>query len=183
MHFCLRRAKERTIRTRPSTASPRNFFFLLSFLTGDPDISLWPSTEGLSREGSSKYHRWLCADISAVLPLMAEPRVNGGSNFDSLKVSAESVRWEGNEVRINGERTMGRQRREQWTAIDEDGVILSNFYTPQNDCMNTVDSVTNTWSIQQTPMFHGCTISNKQNVEPWKLSTSWGHTKVLLTCC
>ena len=130
MHFCLRRAKERTIRTRPSTASPRNFFFLLSFLTGDPDISLWPSTEGPSREGPSKYHRWLCADISAVLPLMAEPRVNGGSNFDSLKVSAESVRWEGSEVRINGERTMGRQRREQWTAIDEDGVILSNFYTP-----------------------------------------------------
>ena len=61
---------------------------------------------------------------------MAEPRVNGGSNFDSLKVSAESVRWEDSEVRINGERTMGRQRREQWTAIDEDGVILSNFYTP-----------------------------------------------------
>ena len=33
------------------------------------------------------------------------------------------------------------------------------FYT-QNDCMNknnikTVNSVTNTWSIQQTPMFHG----------------------------
>jgi hypothetical protein len=27
-------------------------------------------------------------------------------------------------------------------------------------------------------MFHGCTITNKQNVEPWKLSTSWGHTKV-----
>ena len=44
-------------------------------------------------------------------------------------------------------------------------------------------SVTNTWSIQQTPMFHGCTITNKQNVEPWKLSTSWGHTKVLFTCC
>jgi hypothetical protein len=76
----LRRAKERTIRTRPSTASPRNFFFFLSFLTGDPDISLWPSTEGPSREGSSKYHRWLCGDISAVLPLMAEPQVNGGSN-------------------------------------------------------------------------------------------------------
>jgi hypothetical protein len=50
-------------------------------------FSLWPSTEGPSREGSSKYHRWLCAAISAVLPLMAEPRVNGGSNFDSLKVS------------------------------------------------------------------------------------------------
>jgi hypothetical protein len=31
-----------------------------------------------------------------------------------------------------------------------------------------VNSVTNTWSIQQTPMFHGCTITNKQNVEPWK---------------
>ena len=127
MHFCLRRAKERTIRTRPSTASPRNFFFFLSFLTGDPDISLWPSTEGPSREGPSKYHRLLCADISAVLPLMAEPRVNGGSNFDSLKVSAKSVRWEGSEVCISGERTMGRQ---QWTAIDEDGVILSNFHTP-----------------------------------------------------
>jgi hypothetical protein len=84
---------------------------------------LWPSTEGPSREGPSKYHRWLCADISAVLPLMAEPRVNGGSNFDSLKVSAKSVRWEGSEVRINGERTMGRQRREQWTAIDEDGAF------------------------------------------------------------
>ena len=28
-----------------------------------------------------------------------------------------------------------------------------------------------------------CTITNKQNVEPWKLSTSWGHTKVLFTCC
>ena len=23
---------------------------------------------------------------------------------------------------------------------------------------------------------------NKQNVEPGKLSTSWGHTKVLFTC-
>jgi hypothetical protein len=49
--------------------------------------------------------------------------------------------------------------------------------------ITTVNSVTNTWSIQQTPMFHGCTITNKQSVEPWKLSTSWGHTKVLFTCC
>ena len=51
--------------------------------------------------------------------------------------------------------------------------------------ITTVNSVTNTWSIQQTPspMFHGCTIANKQSVEPWKLSTSWGHTKVLFTCC
>jgi hypothetical protein len=24
---------------------------------------------------------------------------------------------------------------------------------------------------------------HKQNIEPWKLSTSWGHTKVLFTCC
>jgi hypothetical protein len=61
------------------------------------------------------------------------------------------------------------------------------FYT-QNGCMNnknitTVNSVTNTWSIQQTPMFHGCTITNKQNVEPWKLSTSWSHTMVLFTFC
>jgi hypothetical protein len=49
--------------------------------------------------------------------------------------------------------------------------------------ITTVNSVTNTWSIQQTPMFHGCTITNKQNFEPWTLSTSWGHTKVLFTCC
>jgi hypothetical protein len=44
--------------------------------------------------------------------------------------------------------------------------------------ITTVNSVTNTWSIQQTPVFHGCTITNKQNVEPRKISTSWGHTKV-----
>jgi hypothetical protein len=44
----------------------------------------------------------------------------------------------------------------------------------------TVISVTNTWSIQQTPMFHGCTITNKQNFEPWKLSTSWGHTYIYI---
>ena len=62
-----------------------------------------------------------------------------------------------------------------------------NFYT-QNGCMNkksitTINSVTNTWSIQQIPMFHGCTITKKQNVEPWKRLTSCGHTKVLFTCC
>ena len=34
--------------------------------------------------------------------------------------------------------------------------------------ITTVNSVRNTWSIQQTPMFHGCTITNIQNVEPWK---------------
>ena len=49
--------------------------------------------------------------------------------------------------------------------------------------ITTVNSVTNTRWIQQTPMFHSCTITNKQNFEPWKLSTSWGHTKLLLTCC
>ena len=49
--------------------------------------------------------------------------------------------------------------------------------------LTTVNSVTNTWSIQQTPTFHGCAITNKQNIEPWKFSTSWGHTKVLFTCC
>jgi hypothetical protein len=31
---------------------------------------------------------------------------------------------------ISVERAMGRQRRDQWTAIDEDGVILLNFHTP-----------------------------------------------------
>jgi hypothetical protein len=35
----------------------------VSFLTGDPDISLWPSTEGPSQKRPSRYHRWLCADI------------------------------------------------------------------------------------------------------------------------
>jgi hypothetical protein len=48
--------------------------------------------------------------------------------------------------------------------------------------ITTVNSVTNTWSIQQTPMFHGCAITNKQNIEPWKRSTSWGHTKVYPVC-
>jgi hypothetical protein len=53
-------------------------------------------------------------------------------------------------------------------------LIKCCFYT-QNGSMNkknitTVSSVTNTWSIQQTPMFHGCTITNNQNVEPWKRS-------------
>ena len=66
--------KSVSIRTRPSTVSPRNFVFWFPFLTGDPDIRLRPSTEGPSREGPSRYHRWLCADISAVLPLMAERR-------------------------------------------------------------------------------------------------------------
>ena len=47
---------------------------------------------------------------------------------------------------------------------------LNAVFILKNGCMNkknitTVNSVTNrnTWSIQQTPMFHGCTITNKQN--------------------
>jgi hypothetical protein len=48
---------------------------------------------------------------------------------------------------------------------------LRNSFNNLN--VNNMNSVTNTWSIQQTPMFHGCTITNKQNVEPWKLSMSW----------
>jgi hypothetical protein len=51
---------ERTIRTRPSTVSPRNFVFLLCFLTGGPDISQRPSTEGPSPEGIT--------DGSALIP-------------------------------------------------------------------------------------------------------------------
>jgi hypothetical protein len=48
------------------------------------------------------------------------------------------------------------------------------FYT-QNGCMNkknitTVNSVTNTWSIQQTPMFHGCTITNKPSYFMYRVS-------------
>jgi hypothetical protein len=47
--------------------------FVVSFLAGGADISLWPSTEGLSREGISgvgtrRYHRWLGADTSVVFP-------------------------------------------------------------------------------------------------------------------
>jgi hypothetical protein len=67
MHFCLRRAKERSIRTRPSTASPRNFFFLLSFLTGDPDISQAGACSG-GKEGKKKkiqrtFRRWPCVMV------------------------------------------------------------------------------------------------------------------------
>jgi hypothetical protein len=47
-------------------------------------------------------------------------------------------------------------------------VICPRNKYPYNN-ITTVNSVTNTWSTQQTPMFHGCTITNKQNVEPWKL--------------
>ena len=54
--------------------------------------------------------------------------------------------------------------------------LYSKRLYEQNN-ITTDNSVTNTWSILQTHMFHDCTI--KQNVEPWKLSTSWGHTKVL----
>ena len=42
MHFSLRRAKERSIRTRPSTVSPRNFVFWFSFLAGGAGTSLRP---------------------------------------------------------------------------------------------------------------------------------------------
>jgi hypothetical protein len=65
--------------------------------------------------------------------------------------------------------------------LNQYSFICSKFYKLYKYNINiiTVNSVTNTWSIQQTHMFHGCTITNKQNVEPWKLSTSWGHTKVL----
>jgi hypothetical protein len=35
--------------------------------------------------------------------------------------------------------------------------------------ITTVNSVTNTWSIQQTPMFHGCTITNKQKKTAFNL--------------
>jgi hypothetical protein len=45
MHFCLRRAKERTIRTRPSTASPRNLVFWFAFLAVDAGTSLRSWTE------------------------------------------------------------------------------------------------------------------------------------------
>ena len=68
-----------------------------------------------------------------------------------------------------------------FTKLNAVFILKTAAWTKKN--ITTVNSVTNTWSIQQTPMFHGCTITNKQNVEPWKLSTSWGHTKVLFTCC
>ena len=55
--------------------------------------------------------------------------------------------------------------------------------------LTTVNSVTNTRTIQQIPMFHGCTITNLNitinkwkcvKVSPLKLSRSRGHTKFLL---
>jgi hypothetical protein len=49
MYFSLRRAKERIIRTRPSTVSPRNFVFWFSFLAGGAGTSLRPWTEGQRR--------------------------------------------------------------------------------------------------------------------------------------
>ena len=49
MYFSLRRAKERSIRTRPSTVSPRNFVFWFYFSAGSAGISLWPWTEGQRR--------------------------------------------------------------------------------------------------------------------------------------
>jgi hypothetical protein len=83
---------------------------LLSFLTGDPEISLWPSTEGPSREGRGKYHRWLWAESRAVPPLLPSRRGRSSSMAvrclpivrSSLLPSrrgrssgAKSVRWEG----------------------------------------------------------------------------------------
>ena len=67
-----------------------------------------------------------------------------------------------------------------FTKLNAVFILKTAAWTKKN--ITTVNSVTTTWSIQQTPTFHGCTITNKQNVEPWKLSTSWGHTKVLFTC-
>ena len=49
MYFSLRRAKERSIRTRPSTVSPRNFVFWFFYLAGGAGTSLRHRREG--REG------------------------------------------------------------------------------------------------------------------------------------
>ena len=56
------------------------------------------------------------------------------------------------------------------------------FYT-QNGCMNK--NILQRLIPSQIPDRFSkllCSITNKQNVEPWKLSKSWGHTKVLFTC-
>jgi hypothetical protein len=50
---------------------------------------------------------------------MAEPRVNGGSSFDSLKVSAESVRWEG-----SLQRRLRREKKKKFNALSVDGRVL-----------------------------------------------------------
>jgi hypothetical protein len=49
MYFSLRWAKERSIRTWPSTVCPRNFVFWFSFLAGGAGTSLRPWTEGQRR--------------------------------------------------------------------------------------------------------------------------------------
>jgi hypothetical protein len=122
-----RRARERTIRTRPSTVSPRNFVFTLSFLTSGPDISQRPSTEGPSPEGIIDGSALIPRESKLLPPLtrglpsagrrpIFQRRAIGGTvtkrAYDgkaAKNVSAESVRWEGSEERISGERTMGRQ--------------------------------------------------------------------------
>ena len=68
------------------------------------------------------------------------------------------------------------------------------FYT-QNGCMNKIilqrlipSQIPDRFSkllcsrLWNKTITYLLTITNKQNVEPWKLSTSWGHTKVLFTC-
>jgi hypothetical protein len=81
------------------------------------------------------------------------------------KESKKKKFLEGSEVRINGERTMGRQRREQWTAIDEDGVILSNLLTPRysyNTAKGGVKHQSINQSISQSNPFTYMYINNKK---------------------
>jgi hypothetical protein len=97
MHFCLRRVKERTIRTRPSTASPRNFFFLLS-----SPSPLSPAVD------------FFCARPSMAVGWCLQRRLR-------RKKKKKKFNALGSEERISGESTMGRQ---QWTIPGTRGRAL-----------------------------------------------------------
>ena len=58
MHFCLRQAKERSIRTRPLTASPSNFLFWFSFLAVGAGIGLRPWMDGRAHMLSTGWEGW-----------------------------------------------------------------------------------------------------------------------------
>jgi hypothetical protein len=50
----------------------------------------------------------------------------------------------------------------QWLNENDDVMLfLYSKRLHEQKNITTVNSVTNTWSIQQTPRFHGCTITNK----------------------
>jgi hypothetical protein len=87
----------------------------------------------------------------------------------NINISHNKTTW------ING---IIRNNKCIFTKLNAVFILKTAAWTKKN--ITTVNSVTNTWSIQQTPIFHCCTITNKQNIEPWKLSTSWGRLRIYI---